>query len=98
LGTNARAEFTDRDGPPWRSGPTAIDLERQELEAVDHGLLAGAARRAIPRREGRLDVLQGEVEKGLQHARHGARDAITLSHTSPYGLIEIPTDELLTYT
>ena len=56
MGTNARAEFTDRDGPPWRSGPTAIDLERQELEAVDHGLLAGAARRAIPRREGRTST------------------------------------------
>ena len=45
-------------------------VERQELEAIDHGLLAGAGH-ARDADEGRahLAVLQGEVEKGLEHAR-----------------------------
>jgi len=52
-------------------------VERQELEAVDHGLLAGAGQ-ARDADEGRahLAVSQGEVEKGFEHARQGARDAL----------------------
>jgi hypothetical protein len=51
-------------------------VERQELQAVDHGLLAGAGQ-ARDAEEGRayLAVPQGE-EEGLEHARPGARNTL----------------------
>src|SRR5450759_122670 len=52
-------------------------LEFKKLEAIDDGLLAdaGQPRNAVERRA-HLAIVEGEVQKAFEDARHGARDAL----------------------